>query len=186
MTDAITIRQADLTDVEWIAQLHADSWRRNYRGVYADAFLDADLVGERTEVWKERLHGVRHDTFTLIAEYRNQRTGFLHAELDCDPHWGVLIDNLHIRHDLRRTGTGTRLMAEAAVIVADNRPQSGVYLWVQEQNEAARAFYLAMGGTIRGREPVSPPSADPQNLTGSPAKLRVAWPNPSLITAAGR
>jgi hypothetical protein len=27
--------------------LHADSWRRHYRGAYADAFLDGDVLADR-------------------------------------------------------------------------------------------------------------------------------------------
>ncbi len=48
-------RLATAADADAIAELHARSWRENYRGAYRDEFLDADLVAERRGVWRERL-----------------------------------------------------------------------------------------------------------------------------------
>jgi hypothetical protein len=36
----VRIRVADSSDAPAIAALHAESWRRHYRGAYSDAFLD--------------------------------------------------------------------------------------------------------------------------------------------------
>lgn len=41
--DPLVFRPARATDSEAIAVLHADSWRRHYRGAYSDAFLDGDV-----------------------------------------------------------------------------------------------------------------------------------------------
>ncbi|MBV9411286.1 MAG: GNAT family N-acetyltransferase, partial [Acidimicrobiia bacterium] len=43
MTD-VRCRVATIDDVEAIAALHADSWRRNYRGAYLDSYLDGDVL----------------------------------------------------------------------------------------------------------------------------------------------
>jgi ribosomal protein S18 acetylase RimI-like enzyme len=176
------VRLARVDDARWVAELHAESWRRNYRGSYADSYLDGDLLGERLGVWRTRLSRPDVDSVTLIAEQGERRAGFLHVRLDADPVWGALIDNLHVCHDLQRTGIGTLLMVEAGALVARLRPGSGVYLWVQEQNKSARSFYQSCGGSVRGREPVSPPAGDARNLSGSPTKLRIAWSSPSLVT----
>jgi hypothetical protein len=32
-------------DAPAVAGLHADSWRRHYRGAFSDAFLDRDVAG---------------------------------------------------------------------------------------------------------------------------------------------
>ena len=37
-------RACDKRDIEAIAALHTDSWRRHYRGAYSDAFLDGDII----------------------------------------------------------------------------------------------------------------------------------------------
>jgi len=48
---AIRCRPTEVRDVEAIAALHADSWRRNYRGAYLDSYLDGDVVTDRLRVW---------------------------------------------------------------------------------------------------------------------------------------
>jgi hypothetical protein len=56
-------RAARPDDAEKVALLHADSWRRHYRGAYADSFLDSDVVADRRSVWfvAARRPGQQHD-----------------------------------------------------------------------------------------------------------------------------
>jgi ribosomal protein S18 acetylase RimI-like enzyme len=175
-TGRITYRHATARDVEAIAELHADSWRRHYRGAYSNAFLDGDLVADRLSVWSARLTQTgQGDQCTIIAEQDGTIVGFAHTFLEYDPKWGALLDNLHVRHDLKRSGIGARLMAETARAVIDRAPSSGVYLWVLEQNKAAQAFYDAQGGKCVGREESEPPGG------GTVVGLRYVWPDPSAL-----
>jgi hypothetical protein len=50
-------RQATASDVAAIARLHAESWRRHYRGAYLDSYLDGDVVADRIAEWSGRLSG---------------------------------------------------------------------------------------------------------------------------------
>lgn len=172
----MSLRPASGDDADWIAALHTDSWQRNYRGSYSDAFLDERLAADHQALWRGRLAAPAPAARTVIAERDGQAVGFVHVELDADPDFGALIDNLHVRHDVRRGGIGTALLAEAARLVAAERPGSGHYLWVLEANTAAIAFYRAAGGSFVGSEPLSPPGGEPTNLCGHPMKLRVVWP----------
>ena len=43
--DDLRFRSAEAGDAAAVAGLHADSWRRHYRGAFSDAFLDGDVVG---------------------------------------------------------------------------------------------------------------------------------------------
>jgi hypothetical protein len=43
----IVVRAASAHDLDAIATLHADSWRRHYREAYRDEFLDVDVVADR-------------------------------------------------------------------------------------------------------------------------------------------
>jgi hypothetical protein len=52
---ALEFRSAGPDDAEPVARLHADSWRRFYRGAFADEFLDGDVVADRRGVWSVRL-----------------------------------------------------------------------------------------------------------------------------------
>ena len=51
----VRYREATEHDAGAIAALHADSWRRHYRGAYLDSYLDGDVVADRLEVWSSRL-----------------------------------------------------------------------------------------------------------------------------------
>lgn len=169
-------RAATANDIGAIAGLHADSWRRNYRGAYLDAYLDGDVVADRMRIWTDRLARPQVDQFTIVAEHDGAFLGFAHTILDADESWGALLENLHVAHNVRRGGIGTRLMAEAARGLIQRRPTSGLYLTVLEQNTSAQAFYAARGGTFAGRK-----IAGPFPGGGTAAVLRFAWPDPSTL-----
>ena len=61
-------RLAGPADAEAVANLHADSWRRHYRGAYSDAFLDGDVVADRLAVWTDRLREPDPRRCTILAE----------------------------------------------------------------------------------------------------------------------
>jgi ribosomal protein S18 acetylase RimI-like enzyme len=178
-TEEPQLRLARPADAEAIAALHAASWRRHYRGAYSDAFLDGDVVADRLAVWADRLRAPAGRTHTILAEDGAGLVGFAHTIFDDDPTWGALLDNLHVAHRHQRRGVGSRLLGAAARAVSARG--TGLYLWVQEQNVAAQAFYRARGGTCVGRAPISPPGGIASRLNGSPAKLRYAWAAPAAL-----
>lgn len=180
----VRFREASAADAEAIARLHADSWRRHYRGAYADSFLDGDVVSDRIAVWGERLAGDDPSRLTILAE-DDSLVGFANAYFGRDAAWGTLVDNLHVADARRRSGIGARLMALTAKAVLRHAPSEGLYLWVLEQNAAARAFYEAIGGQAVERAGVEPPGGVPGRLRGKPQKLRYAWRDPAALGALG-
>lgn len=172
----MTYREATSHDAEAVAGLHADSWRRNYRGAYLDEYLDGDVLADRLAVWTDRFTQPRLDYFTIVAELDGAFLGFAHTILDDHPTWGALLENLHVTHDLKHQGIGTRLMAESARVLIQRRPSTGLYLSVLEQNKAAQAFYDARGGT-----PVVHKIAGPFPGGGTAAVIWYAWPDPSKL-----
>jgi ribosomal protein S18 acetylase RimI-like enzyme len=177
---SVRLRAADARDAAGVARLHADSWRRHYRGAYSDAFLDGDVVTDRQAVWGARLSapGAATTTATVLAEDGDGRlAGFVHVVLDDDERWGSLVDNLHVAHTHRRAGIGTALMDRAVDAIARRAQSPAMYLWVLEQNTSAQEFYRAFGGTCVETAKVGAPGGDPARLNGTPAKLRVSWPD---------
>jgi ribosomal protein S18 acetylase RimI-like enzyme len=173
---AIDCRAAEVRDVEAIAALHADSWRRNYRGAYLDSYLDGDVVTDRLVVWGERITRPDASFRTIVAERAGAFAGFAHVKLDDDPTWGALLENLHVVHELKGRGIGTRLMAAAARAVLDSTPGAGLYLWVLDVNVAAQAFYAARRGAEAGREMRGPFPGG-----GTALGHRIVWPDPSTL-----
>jgi ribosomal protein S18 acetylase RimI-like enzyme len=187
----VSYRAAASADAEAIARLHADNWRRYYRGAYSDSYLDGDVAEERRAVWVGTLQQAQVGTFTIVAEIdgpsdtrsvapgqqvapeQRHVAGFAHTRLDADPRWGALLENLHVADEIKRQGVGRALMAATADQLAARKPGSGLYLWVLEQNTAAQAFYAAQGGIcvergIRGPFPGG----------GTAPAFRYAWPDP--------
>jgi ribosomal protein S18 acetylase RimI-like enzyme len=172
----VETRIATARDVDAIAHLHAESWRRNYRGAYLDSYLDGDVVTDRIAVWTERIVRPVVSSCTVVAEHDGAVVGFVHTVFEDDPKWGALLDNLHVTHEMKGRGVGTMLTAESAHAVLGRDTPTGVYLWVLEQNESAQAFYRARGGTEASRELRGPFPGG-----GTAYALRMVWPDPSTL-----
>jgi GNAT superfamily N-acetyltransferase len=180
--EAPRFRLAGPGDADALANLHAESWRRHYRGAYSDAFLDGDVLADRLALWSERLRKPNPSSCTILAEDRSL-VGFAHTVFEDDPTWGALLENMHVVDARKRRGIGSRLLGLTAAAVMERGKGTGLYLWVLEQNVDARAFYEASGGSCVGRDLVTAPGGIASRLTGSPAKLRYAWPEPSVLLA---
>jgi GNAT superfamily N-acetyltransferase len=171
-SEAISFRLATAADADAIALLHADSWRRNYRGAYPDEYLDGPVFADRQDLWRERLAQERSDTSTLVADHEGQIVGLSHTVFGDDPKWGALLDNLHVTHDLKGLGVGTRLLSETARGLVGRHAGMPLYLWVLAQNTAGQAFYDARGGVCVERRSRAPLPGD---------ALRYAWSDPSVL-----
>lgn len=182
---SLRFRAAGPADAETVTLLHADSWRRHYRGAYADSFLDGDVIADRRAVWSSRL-AVPAGSMTAVAEDGAALVGFVHVMFDQDDRWGSLIDNLHVAHGRQRSGIGTALLTCAAEGIAEHAARGSGYVWVLEQNAAAQQFYRALGGTCVEKAAVSPPGGMPARLNGTPSKFRFAWRDSTVLLAAGQ
>ena len=76
---SVHYREATEHDADGIAALHADSWRRHYRGTYLDEYLDGDIVTDRLEVWTTRLTPPRLNQSTICADVGGDVIGFVHT-----------------------------------------------------------------------------------------------------------
>jgi GNAT superfamily N-acetyltransferase len=179
----LSYRTARPGDAQAIAGLHADSWRRHYRGAFTDAFLDDEAATFLGDMWAGRFAAPDPSTRTILAERDGRVVGLAHTVLGRHPTWGALLDNLHVSYDLKRLGVGSRLLALSARAVLDAAPSSGLCLWVLEQNTAARSFYQARGGVCVEQRPAGAPGGDATRLNGRPMGLRMAWPDPSRLLA---
>lgn len=173
--NAISYRPATASDAVAIAALHADSWKRHYRGAYSDAYLDGPVAEERIAVWTQRF-AAANGTATTLAEDAGVLLGFAHLIYDAEPEFGPLVDNLHVRHDVQRGGVGRELMRRSAQASLAARPDQPMHLWVLEQNTRAQAFYKAIGGELRDTKQTTPPD-DGQPVTA----IRVVWDDPTTL-----
>jgi|SRR5665213_668295 len=124
----IAFRDAAASDADAVAALHADSWRRFYRGAYSDDFLDGDVLADRHVVWSARLSQPSTATRTVVATTSDEGlVGFVHVVLDEDATSGSLVDNIHVGQLFQRRGIGSQLIVRAAAVVAESAIASGLY-----------------------------------------------------------
>ena len=170
-------REANQSDEETIASLHAASWRTAYRGALSDAYLDGPIDAERTEVWRSRFVKPVKNQFVSVAESKQQMIGFVCAYGGHDEKWGTFLDNLHVAPQHKRRGVGARLMGEIARWSDREYPGQGVYLWVLQSNLTAQRFYERMGGENAGSDMWSPPDGN------ALPKIRYAWRDTQTLLA---
>jgi ribosomal protein S18 acetylase RimI-like enzyme len=178
--EEIAIRPIVAADAVAVAGLHATSWRDAYRGMLRDEYLDADVAGDRRQVWTRRLGDAVDSQFGFIAEAAGEPVGFVFLLGHDDDAWGTLIDNLHVLPGLKGRGIGRRLLEAAALETARRYPRERVHLFVFDANVAARRFYASVGGREVEQVVVEPPGG------GSQVEWRVVWDDAERLLASVR
>ena len=169
LKDQIVIRPAEWKDHVSIAALHASNWRDTYRGIMGDHYLDHLVDQDRLDTWQERFTRPIPGQHILLAEADGRLIGFCCLQIDEDPDFGTLIDNLHVANISRGKGVGGILLRKAAAIVQSEANARKMYLWVYDSNRNARAAYERLGAQLV--ETIEKP-----NEEGTPKLIcRYAW-----------
>ena len=137
-------RQADLRDLEAIANLHAKSWQETYIGILSDEYLDKDVLQDRLDVWRERLAYKNANQTVLLVEEANNLLGFICLKEEASAET-ILLDNLHVDSSYKGKGLGRQLIDRALSRLGDLKGQS-LYLEVLAKNENAIRFYEKLEG----------------------------------------
>jgi ribosomal protein S18 acetylase RimI-like enzyme len=136
-----TIRLAEPRDARAIAQVHVDTWRAAYPGIFPQETLDALDVDERERLWG-RYIGVE-DVAVFVAEQEGPIVGFASAGPASEvEHTGELYA-LYLHPDAWGTGIGSALLDTAVAWLAERWTEA--VLSVAEQNPRARRFYESHG-----------------------------------------
>jgi len=171
----MTFRSATINDLSAIANLHARSWKLNYRGSFRDEYLDHEVEQDRLNIWSKRFDAPNPNQGTILAEHDGELQGFVCTFLDYHKEWGAYLDNLHVQPELYGQGLGRQLMFKTAEWVVQERPGSPLYLWVLEKNTKGLRFYLRHGGVNQGSQLFSNPGGGESNA------YRIEWLDPRVL-----
>ena len=153
--DAWSIRPASIDDARAITEVHVESYKSAYRGIFPEAHLDGVSVEQREPVWRDSLAAHEPSAITMVgcdaggrvvgfASGGKERTG----QLGCD---GELYA-IYLVQEAQRKGLGALLVRQLAhELVA--RGFGSVAVWVLELN-SARKFYECLGGKIIGEQQI--------------------------------
>lgn len=139
------IRDACLDDIQSIAELHALSWQENYNTVLSAKYLDETVLIDRKRVWNSRLTNPAVNQLVLVAEIESVLCGFICSFGAKHPRLGTIVDNLHVKPDVKGQKIGSKLLSAAASWAHSNYQNHGFYLEVLECNTNAIGFYESVG-----------------------------------------
>ncbi len=172
-------RQVVPQDLSQIAALHAYSWQQTYRGILNDAYLNDTVIVEKQNEWQQRLTGTAdRQMWVLVAEQDLMLCGFSCLFFDHGPNSETYMDNLHVEPKFQATGLGKTLLKKSFKHAYDQRPDSGFYLWVFENNTRAINFYLKQGAELAAKETQDAPGG------GEVKALKLVWTNLKLAHAS--
>ncbi len=153
---AWNIRLASPDDTRTITEVHVDSYKSAYRGIFPEAFLNELSVEQRESSWRDLLAASEPSSkITIVgcgadgrvmgfASGGTERTG----QLSCD---GELYA-IYLRPDAQRKGLGALLVRQFAhELVA--RGFGSMAVWVLALNPARR-FYESLGGKVIGEQQI--------------------------------
>ena len=149
MNTTAKFRKADAQDAGLISHIFATSWRKAYRGLIAQHYLDR----LPDEYWVPSVRAWLMDgRFSALLVYRDdQPVGCCIYGRGRDEHygdWGEIV-SLYVLPDAARQGYGGALLKEAI----DDMRQEGYtqfYLWAIRGNVSADSFYRKHGFTPTG------------------------------------
>ena len=148
-TILIEIRRARTADAEAVAATHDEAWRAAYQGVIPGTELEKLINRRGPEWWDSAIRKgsriaimVFGDHIAGYANYGRNRARSLTYEGE--------IYELYLRPEFQGLGFGRRLFSSARRDLAQGGLKSLV-VWALSDNEAAVAFYRALGGKAVAR-----------------------------------
>jgi ribosomal protein S18 acetylase RimI-like enzyme len=163
-TNNMTFRIANNKDTQIIANLHASSWQKTYRGALTDDFLDNHVYENRLSIWIQRIKQPPENQIVILCEIDDSLAGFVCAYGNKSEEFGTYIDNLHVSTDFKGKGIGRALMKQITQWSIETYNQPKLYLKVLENNYAARGFYDKMGGINHSTFPETMEGGNIQNV----------------------
>lgn len=155
LNGAWNIRPAAIHDARAIAEVHVESWKSTYRGIFPEALLNDLSVDKRETSWRDLLAAAEPLATTLVgcdagsnvvgfASGGKERTG----QLGCD---GELYA-IYLRQEAQRKGLGALLVPQFAHELA-MRGFTSMAVWVVALNPSRR-FYEHLGGKVVGEKEI--------------------------------
>lgn len=142
------IREATDKDIFKIAQVHVDTWRTTYRGIFSDEVLENLSYKKRENSWHQVFRNAKKDgNFTYVAEDESEQiVGFVNGGIERtdDPFYQGELNAIYILKSHQKKGIGRELVG----VVAERLSQMEIHsmlVWVLTDNPAY-SFYEKLGG----------------------------------------
>ncbi|MCC6717184.1 MAG: GNAT family N-acetyltransferase [Acetobacteraceae bacterium] len=144
----MTIAAATAADAAALGAAHVAAWRETYPGILSEAVLSEHDAAARAAMWARII--AAGTTVLLARDAEGRVVGFVSAGPQREPEvvdYPGEIYSIYLLRAGQRRGLGRALMAGAARSLLA-RGLTSANLWVLDGNEAAIAFYTALGGRV--------------------------------------
>lgn len=151
VNQAALVRPAVLTDAAQIAQVHVDSWRTTYAGIFPPAAIAGHTLERRLALWTRHLSEASERHALFVAVQVDTVVGF--ASLGAFRVQGPPIEGegelnaLYLLQRAQRQGLGRQLM-QAGGAWLQRGGFSAMRCWVVRGNLSAEAFYTRQRGIV--------------------------------------
>ena len=153
--DAWSIRPASIHDARAVTEVHVESYKSAYRGIFPEAHLNGVSVEQREPIWRDLLAANEPSAITMVgcdaagrvvgfASGGEERTG----QLGCD---GELYA-IYLLQEAQRKGLGALLVRQFAQELV-TRGFGSMAVWVLALNPAS-IFYERLGGKVIGEQQI--------------------------------
>ncbi len=154
LNNNVFLRVATPDDAEGIAVVRIDSWRKTYRGVIPDSYLDAMEVEESMAIWRRVLTAASVTTSVFVAELDGEVVGFAAGKMLDEEKFGMNAElaAIYLQPSIQRSGIGHSLVR----MVVDAHLKQGAHgliAWVLSRNKIARQFYEKLGAELLIEQP---------------------------------
>ncbi|WP_234121323.1 GNAT family N-acetyltransferase [Clostridium hydrogenum] len=102
------IRKVNDSDIELIASLYIENWKKTYIGMLPNKFLNSLKVSDGIQKWQEYFRKERHMIF--VAYEDKEFLGFSACKEDDEIKHCLYLDSLHVSEASRGKGIGTKLL----------------------------------------------------------------------------
>lgn len=139
--EQMIIRKATRTDARQIAEIVVEDWKKAYRGIIDDDYLDSMSVEERYQIERQRYQIYR------VVVVGKEILGFTWNESVDDEASDCEIIALYVRYEKRKSGIG-RILFQDSVDSFRALGKKKMIIWCLKENYQARRFYEKMGGEV--------------------------------------
>ncbi len=139
--EQMIIRKATRTDARQIAEIVVEDWKKAYKGIIDDDYLDSMSVEERYQIERQRYQIYR------VVVVGKEILGFTWNESVDDEASDCEIIALYVRYEKRKSGIG-RILFQDSVDSFRASGKKKMIIWCLKENDQARRFYEKMGGEV--------------------------------------
>jgi ribosomal protein S18 acetylase RimI-like enzyme len=138
--DALIFREARLTDVPALAELHVTTWNATY-----NVTVGGPTVATRAWQWTQILANPLHGEFILLIENPKGRlVGFLRAKKAKDGEWQGNLSKIYLRWEYHGLGLGRQMMGRVARWFIAHGVEN--FVLFAERSNPTIGFYDRLGG----------------------------------------